>query len=123
MKAYAVHYKNKYPKALVEFSDEKLDVYAQDGDHLLALRKNGAGQVVDMSEEFGLAERHDLSPIPKDSRCWKLSADGKIVKDEKHEERSKAREAYMSGEKVLSCLELEKAKGMKFDDKQVRLEK
>ena len=43
-----VHYKNKFPKCQVKFDDSGLDVYSQDGKHLVCLKKNGAGQLVDM---------------------------------------------------------------------------
>lgn len=87
MKSYYVHYKNKYPQAKVSYNENYLEVSRGD-ELLLRLEKNGGGQIVDVSEELGLSERHDLSPIPKESRVWKLHKDGKVGKDELHEERS-----------------------------------
>ncbi len=88
-KPYVVHYKNKYPDCQVRTSDSSLDVYSKEGHHLVSLRKNGAGQLVDVSEEEGCEERHDLSPIPKESRRFKLYANGMIGKAEEFEDRSK----------------------------------
>lgn len=115
MRNIAVHYKNKYPGAVVEYSDDRLDVYSGEY-HLVALRKNGAGQWVDKSEEIGCMERHDLSPIPKDARVFK-EVDGKISLDEKADERRSLREKFLSNGKILSCEELSK-KGFQFDEKQ-----
>ena len=87
-KPLQVHYKNKYPKCQVRFSDSSFDVFDQSGEHhLVAIRKNGAGQIVDVSEEHGCFEKHDLSPIPKESRRYKLYADGKVAPAEEYEER------------------------------------
>lgn len=85
--SYVAHYKNKYPKCQIKSSDSSFDVYSEDGHHLIALRKNGAGQLQDHSEEMGCEERHDLAPIPKESRAWKLYASGVVGKSEEHEER------------------------------------
>lgn len=116
MKSYALHYKNKYPGSVVEYSDDRLDVYRGE-DHLIALRKNGAGQWFDKSEEMGCSERHDLSPIPKDARVYK-EVNGSIALDEKAEERKKLRSKFIKkGGKVLSCEEL-KSFGFDFDEKQ-----
>ena len=68
-----VHYKNKFPKCQVKFDDSGLDVYSQDGKHLVCLKKNGAGQLVDFSEQMFCYERHDLSPIMTDGRVYKLT--------------------------------------------------
>lgn len=87
-KPYAVHYKNKYPDCQVRTSGSSLDVYSKEGHHLVSLRINGAGQLVDVSEEEGCEERHDLSPIPKESRRFKLYANGMIGKSEEFEERT-----------------------------------
>jgi hypothetical protein len=83
MKSLIVHYKNKYPDCQVSGDESRVDVFTATGKHLIAIRKNGAGQVYDASEELGCAERHDLSPIVKESRVNKLCVDGCIKLDEK----------------------------------------
>lgn len=83
MKSLVVHYKNKYPDCMVNSSENSLDVYSVHGAHLVAVRKNGAGQVYDASAELGCVEKHDLSPICKESRVNKLFSCGKIDLDEK----------------------------------------
>jgi hypothetical protein len=88
MKSYICHYKNKYPSCQIKASEDSLDVYSEQGHHLVSLAKNGAGQIVDRSEEMGCFERHDLSPIPKDARCFKLYSDGKIAPAEEYQERA-----------------------------------
>lgn len=125
MKSLYVHYKNKYPGGRVVMSDGSLDVYSKSGEHVVALRKNGAGQVVCVSEELGLRDKHCLSPIPKDSRVFKAVSQehkpSKIGKDEKADEREQLAEEFLCpvhGDKVLSCEELEKNHGFKFDEKQ-----
>lgn len=119
MKSLVLHYKNKYPNGRVSFTDSSLDVYSESGEHVVAMRKNGAGQMICVSEEYGLRDRHDLAPIPKDSRVHKL-VDGKIAHDEMAEERKKLRDQFICqkrGDVVLSCADLSK-QGMSFDDKQ-----
>lgn len=113
MKSYHVHYANKYPGGVVEMSEDRLDAYDQSGRHCLALRKDGGGAWVDSSKAYGLPHKHDLSPIPKDSRLLK-SVGGAIVPDEKYEERRKLVEQFVDDGRVLSCEELS-AKGMRFD--------
>ena len=117
MQAWVVHYKNKYPGCLVQASADSFDVYKGD-EHLLSISKNGAGQWCDESEALGLPERHDLSPIPKDSRVYKV-IDGKISKDEEAESRAELSKKFQDKEgKVHSCHDLQKAKLFTFDDKQ-----
>lgn len=82
-----VHYKNKFPKSSCRASEESLDVHSESGKHLVALRKNGAGQLVDHSESLGCYEKHDLSPLKKDGRCYKLFGDNKIDMAEEYRER------------------------------------
>lgn len=115
MRHLVVHYKNKYPGARVSASDDALDVYLGD-EHVVAIRKNGAGQIVDVSAEMGCRDRHDLAPIPKESRVYKLCPQsGHIIRDEKADEREKSREKFMQGGKVQSCAEM----GLEnFDEKQ-----
>ena len=119
MKSWMVHYKNKYPGGRVQSSENSLDVFSASGEHVVAMRKNGAGQMVCVSEEMGLRDSHDLAPIPKDSRVHKMVG-GKISKDDKHEERMKLKDKFLCPDRkdmVLSCADLAKA-GMSFDEKQ-----
>lgn len=106
MKSWIVHYKNKFPGGQVQASENAIDVYDVDGDHVIALRKNGAGMWADESEALGLSERHDLAPIPKDARVHKV-VDGKVSFDEKHEERKEARKSLLRKNKILSEKEYE----------------
>ncbi len=109
MKSYVVHYKNKYPDSKVSWSDDSVDVHDKNGDHRVALRKNGAGMWVDVSEEHGCSDRHDLAPIPKEARAFKLYADGKIGRAEEHDERIEEARSYASDDgKVPSIVELAK---------------
>lgn len=124
MKSLYVHYKNKYPGGSVRMSEESFDVYSATGEHVVALRKNGAGQMLDVSEELGLRDRHCLAPIPKDSRVYKMR-EGKVAYDEMAAERASKRGAFICPkirDKILSCVELEKEHGFKFDEKQRSLE-
>lgn len=114
MKSLVVHYKNKYPGGRVSLSDSALDVYNVDGDLCVSLRKNGAGQWVDQSEEMGARDKHCLSPIPKEARVFKLHADGKIGRDEKHEERTKLAQKLVAEGRILSCEEY-KERGYSID--------
>lgn len=115
-KNIVVHVKNKYPQAQVRADDQGLDAYSQDGEHILAIRKNGANQFVDQSAELGCRDRFDLSPLPKESRVFKV-VDGKIGFAEEADARKESRKRYMKGDKVLSCEELKK-EGWDFDERQ-----
>lgn len=114
MKSLVAHYKNKYPGSHVQVSESALDVYSQDGEHLIALRKNGAGQWNCESEAYGCPERHDLAPIPKDARLYKI-VEGKLALDDQHAERREKRQAFLKDGKILSIDELKKL-GHKFDE-------
>jgi hypothetical protein len=104
---YLVHLKNKYPEGHVEGDDSRIDAYDAKGIHRVALRMNGAGQMIDQSEAFGLPDRFDLSPIPKESRVWKLK-NGKCELDELHASRRvSARKLADQDGKVPSIKELE----------------
>lgn len=94
MKSYIVHYRNKYPGCAVSYSESSIQVIGSEG-LLVALAKNGAGQWVDVGEELGALHKHDLSPIPKDARAFKLYADGKIKLAEEGKERLEARKKYI----------------------------
>lgn len=119
-KSMIVHYKNKYPGSRVSSDDSKLDVYSADGDHLVALRKNGAGQWLDQSEELGCFEKHNPAPIPRAARVHKLFADGKIGLDEESKKRVEDRKEFLDlsagYSKIHSCESYEK-KGYKFSEK------
>lgn len=115
-KGWLAHYKNKYPGGKVEFSEDKLDVFNEDGDHCVALRRRGDGSVADCSEEYGCLDRHDLSPIPKNSRVFKLYIDGKVAPSEEAAERKKASAELLVGGKILSSEEYAKH-GVEFDFK------
>lgn len=83
-----VHYKNKYPRGNVFATENSLDVYNENGDHVVALRRDGAsGSLTCQSEALGCVDRHDLAPIPKDARIFKVMKDGKIGLDDEAEER------------------------------------
>lgn len=113
MKPWVVHYRNKYPGGSVHASETAIDVYNADGEHCVALRKNGAGQMVCQSKELGCKDQHDLSPIPKDARVHKLYADGSVGMSEEAAERKKVAAELASHEcggkgKVPSIQELHK---------------
>lgn len=115
MKSYHVHYANKYPGGRCSGSENSFDAYDAEGNHCVALRKDGAGQWSDKSEEFGCKDKHDLSPIPKDARYMKLYPDGKIGKSEEHDERKPNAHKYAkeNGGKVPSEKELKDAEAKK----------
>lgn len=105
-KSYVVHLKNKYPDANVYESSSSIEV-ERAGVQLLKLQKNAHGGWDDVSEEYGLPEKFDLSPIPRDSRVHKLAKDGKICLDEKHEERKKKSKVILKKHgKIPSQVEL-----------------
>lgn len=120
MKSLKIHYMNKYPGGKIESSEERLDVYDHEGRHCVSLRKNGGGAWDDVSEANGLPHRHDLSPIPKQSRLYK-EIEGKISKDDQYNDRVKKVSEYMEDGRVLSCEQLQKSGKMKFDSKQLEV--
>lgn len=109
MKALFVHYKNKYPNGRVEMSEDKLDAYCSENIHRVALRKGGDGQLLDKSAEYGAVDGHDLSPIPKNCRVFKLNQDGTVGTDEKAKERIPVSEQAQVKGKILSIEEYKKA--------------
>jgi hypothetical protein len=102
-------------------TDDEIDVFDMNDEHVVSLRKNGCGQWVCISESLGLKDKHDLAPIPKDSRLFKMK-DGKFCKDEHYEERLEKVVHYLckDGVRVKSCDEIKKAapKDWDFDDHQ-----
>ena len=64
-KSWRQHYvgkDGKYPGGSFYAYDDSIDVHDADGKHVVALRKNGAGQMVCASKEHGCEGVHDLSP-------------------------------------------------------------
>nr|BFD59648.1 hypothetical protein CKG001_17550 [Bdellovibrio sp. CKG001] len=116
MLSFVVHYKNKYPKARVEHNEDQLNVYAQDGSLLVALKRGGGGALVDVGEQLGAKDKHDMSPLPKNARVHKLTVDGKIALDEEHADRKPVAVALadLFGGKV-PCIPSLKKKGYEFD--------
>lgn len=116
MKSWVIHYKNKYPGGRVISGENSLDVYNASGEHCVSLQKGGDGGFHCVSADMGCIDRHDLSPIPKDSRVFKLK-DGKIGFDEESESRKDLSKKFAKNGKIQSCEELSK-QGFKFDEKQ-----
>ncbi len=87
-KSFIVHYKNKYPNARVEYSDNHLQVLSKDGEVLVSLRRGGGGSLIDFQKQDGAKYAHDLSPIPKNTRVYKLTHEHEIEKDEESQDRS-----------------------------------
>lgn len=115
-KSLQVHYMNKYPGGICEANDAGLRAYDADGKLRVCLQKGGDGGLHDVSEEMGLPDRHDLSPIPKDSRVYKVIG-GKIARSEEADEREKSSKQYHRDGRVPSCEELQ-AEGWKFSKAQ-----
>jgi hypothetical protein len=118
-KSAIAHYKNKYPGGLVKASEGSLDVYCVGGKHRVSLQKNGAGQWVDVSDQVGALDGHDLSPLPKEACAYKLYKDGKLAPSEEYAERvehGKKLAAHECGgeDKVPSAEDLKKA-GFKIE--------
>lgn len=80
MKPLIVHYQNKYPLGVVVHSPNSLLVIEGNRRKVYLERTHG-GDWVDRSEEYGCDDRHDLSPLPRDTRAWKLAKEGKIEFD------------------------------------------
>lgn len=115
MKHLAAHYMNKYPSSVVMFDEKKLDVLG-DGGLKIALRTNGNGMIVDSGDECGASDKHDIGPIPKDARVYKLYADGSLKKSEEANVRVAASKSLAVDGKILSIEEYKKL-GYKFNDK------
>ncbi len=82
-KSLYAHYRNKYPEGFIQAREGDLDVHLPGGVHAVAIRD---GRCV--SEQIGCRDRHDLSPIPRNTRFMKIcKKTGLVVKDEKHDER------------------------------------
>lgn len=110
MHPYVAHLRNKYPQGRVDYRDDAIDAYDAKGEHRVALRKNGAGQMLDVSKELGLSDVFCLAPIPKESRVHKFK-NGILGLDELAAERlPQALKLAEKDGRVPSIDELEKAK-------------
>ncbi len=116
-KSWVVHYKNKYPGGLVLADESSINVFDNRGAHVVAVRKNGAGQWVCVSDEVGCRDAHSLDPIPKNARVFKHYANGKIGPSEEAKERVQAAKAMAVDGRVPSIAEF-KEMGAGFDEKQ-----
>lgn len=116
MKSLVLHYANKFGSLSgIRASDDELRV-EKDGELLVLLKKNGAGQLVDCGAEYGAKHAHCQSPIPRDARLFKADKAGRIVKDEEHDSRKEARKQWEIDGMAMPC-EYWESKGYKFDVK------
>lgn len=111
-------YKNRFPGGHVDASETTMDVYDKSGAHRVALRKDGAGQWQCVSETLGLSDGHDLAPIPRDARVYKV-VNGKIAMDEFAEDRQTLSAEFDDGSgRIMSMAEMRaESKEYQFDDK------
>lgn len=123
MKPWYVHYLNKFPGGVTDFSESEVRAYCVEGKLRVLLRKNGAGQWADCSEELGLPNRHDLAPIPRDTRLWKLGRDGVVRPDELAKERAPVALALAAhfGGCVPGAFEIQERLGFHPDPRDTRL--
>lgn len=117
MKAYAPHYLNKYPGGRVEYSEDKLEAFDAQNQRRVSLRLDGNGRIVDVGSETGASDKHDLAPIPKNARLFKLYADGRIAKSEEFSERLESSLELKKAGKILSIDEYKADGGFDIDDK------
>lgn len=108
MKSYAVHYLNKYPGSRVEFTETKLSVFSAVGLLLVAIILGGNGAIQDVGDELGAQDKHDLGPIPRNTRVHKLHATGKMGLDEEAAVRRQQAQALAVDGKILSIEEYKK---------------
>lgn len=114
MKSVLCHIMSLYFSALylVKGSENDIDVHhTQTGEHILAIRDGR-----DCSEAYGCRDRFSLSPIPKSTRMYK-EVGGKIVKDEKFEQRLSERKEFLDEQEVVRSIESLKKLGFDFDEK------
>lgn len=114
MKSVLCHIMSLYfaTQYIVRPSGQDIDVHdSTTGELILALRDGR-----DLSEELGARDRFSLSPIPKLTRLYK-EVGGKIVKDDKFEERKEARKQFLNKFGVVRSIEDLKNSGFSFDDK------
>lgn len=119
MLSFVAHYKNKFPGARIEFSEENLNVYSSVGVLLIALSRGGGGVLVDQGKTLGALYSHCLSPIPKNTRVFKLTTENCIALDEKSAERAPVADKLVAAHgRVPSIAELE-ALGYEFNGESV----
>jgi hypothetical protein len=115
MLSYVAHYKNKFPGARVEFSEENLNVYSSAGALLVSLSRGGGGVLVDQGKMLGALYEHCLAPIPKNARVHKLTADNKIALDELHAERTLVAKELTSIYGMVPSIAALKKSGCEFE--------
>jgi hypothetical protein len=86
------HYEKKYPGGRVQELNDSLDVWNSEGEHCVALRKDGHGNLVCRSAQHEAKHAHDLAPMP-----------------------AKVKPEHVEGGRVKSCHEIG---AHLFDDKQ-----
>lgn len=122
MLPFVVHYKNKYPGCRIDHSEDHLNVYDQEGNLKVAIKRGGGGALVDLGEQLGAADKHDVSPIPKNARVYKLTAENKIQLDEKHADRRPVAKALAEQFGKVPCIKTLKEKGFEFAGESVEHE-
>lgn len=110
MKSILVHLMSAFAFMHVKSNGNDIDVYGPEG-HVLAVR-DGRCQ----SKELGCSREFTLDPIPRDARLFK-EVDGKIVRDEKYEERLQLRKKYLDADGVCKSIAVLKREGRIFDEK------
>lgn len=111
MKSLLVHLKNKYPHCYVGATGSCIEVIDENDDLIVSLAKDAHGSYVDRQHEVGARDAFCLSPIPKETRAFKLDSKGIVKKDELYDERRPLALAFAREfGKVPSCSELVKHK-------------
>lgn len=87
LKSLVVHYKNKYPTARVESGENHISVISKEGELLVSVKRGGGGVIIDSQKNDGAKYAHDMSPIPRNTRVWKLTTAHEVEKDEEAAER------------------------------------
>jgi hypothetical protein len=106
-RSFVVHYKNKYPNATIDHGDNHLRVVYAKGEVLVSIKRGGGGVILDCQKEDFARDPHDLSPIPKNARVYKLTGEHTIEKDELAAEREpiakKLAETYGKVPSLVEC--------------------
>lgn len=109
-KGFVVHYRNKYPTATINHDDNHLKVVSPKGEVLVSIKRGGGGVILDCQKEDFARDAHDLSPIPRNTRVYKLTGEHTIEKDELAEEREpvskKLFETYGKIPSIAECKNL-----------------
>lgn len=105
MKSFVAHYQNKYPGGSVDYTETTLVAYDYKGRKRVSLAIGGNGELVDRSQETGSLDQHCLSPIPKNSRAFKLHKDNRLGPSEEYQERIVAAKSIAVDGKVLAIAE------------------